>query len=244
MDAINTSVLCGISNTTGNFVLKAGDTMTGSLLMPSGQSFRSGLPVDADIIPPTSSFAGFFGSSNANQIICRYSNDAIGPSFYTFKTRRTTDSSADALVANGDAMFTLTCLGSNGATYNTAAQIVLQIDTTPGLNDMPGSINLLTTLDGTSTALSRWIVKNDGLFTGTRSILANNNTAIPAGGTAGVGYVFSATANFGAFFGSGIPALSASQGSLYLRSDGGSSITRAYINTNGTTGWTPLTTVA
>lgn len=68
--------------------------------------------------------------------------------------------------------------------------------------------------------------------------------AIPAGGTASFGYMFSSTANFGTFVGSGAPTLSAAQGSLYLRSDGTTTNNRAYINTNGSTTWTAITTVA
>jgi hypothetical protein len=69
-------------------------------------------------------------------------------------------------------------------------------------------------------------------------------TAIPAGGTAGAGYLLSSTANFGIFFGSSTPSLSAAKGSLYLRSDGTTTNNRAYINTDGGTTWTALTTAA
>jgi hypothetical protein len=46
--------------------------------------------------------------------------------------------------------------------------------------------------------------------------------------------------------GAGDPSgvVTAPQGSLWLRTDGSSSSTRAYINTNATTGWTAVTTVA
>lgn len=44
--------------------------------------------------------------------------------------------------------------------------------------------------------------------------------------------------------GSGAPAHSAPQGSLYLRVDGSSTSTRAYINTDGATNWTNLVTAA
>jgi hypothetical protein len=74
--------------------------------------------------------------------------------------------------------------------------------------------------------------------------IAFPTTAIPAGGTAGTGLQFSNTANFGIFFGSGAPTLSAAQGSLYIRSDGSATNNRAYINTNGSTTWTALTTAA
>lgn len=69
-----------------------------------------------------------------------------------------------------------------------------------------------------------------------------SGTAIPAGGTTGVGYTFSSTANFGVFFGSGVPTLSAAKGSLYMRSDGSSTSTRMYVNTDGGTTWTAVTT--
>lgn len=44
--------------------------------------------------------------------------------------------------------------------------------------------------------------------------------------------------------GSGAPTLSAPQGSLYLRTDGSSTSTRAYINTDAGTTWTAITTAA
>lgn len=69
-------------------------------------------------------------------------------------------------------------------------------------------------------------------------------TAIPAGGTAGSGILLSSTANFGVFFGSGAPTLAAAKGSLYLRSDGSGVNDRMYVNTNGSTTWTAVVTVA
>jgi hypothetical protein len=75
-------------------------------------------------------------------------------------------------------------------------------------------------------------------------VLALNATAIPAGGLAGKGYVFSTTANFGIFFGSGVPTLAAAKGSLYLRSDGSTTNDRMYVNTNGSTTWTAVTTAS
>ena len=69
--------------------------------------------------------------------------------------------------------------------------------------------------------------------------------ALPAGGTAGKGYLVSSdVTNFGVFFGSGAPTLSAAKGSLYLRSNGTTTNDRAYINTDGGTTWTALTTAA
>lgn len=86
--------------------------------------------------------------------------------------------------------------------------------------------------------------KGTGFLKSTDSITILDGTAIPAGGTAGAGFKFSSTSNFGVFFGSGAPSLAAGQGSLYLRSDGSSTSTRAYINTDGSTTWTAITTAA
>ena len=44
--------------------------------------------------------------------------------------------------------------------------------------------------------------------------------------------------------GSGAPTFTAAKGSLYLRTDGSSTSTRAYINTDGATTWTNLVTAA
>jgi len=78
----------------------------------------------------------------------------------------------------------------------------------------------------------------------TGAVSAYTGTAVPAGGTAGVGFKLSSTSNLGVFFGSGAPTLAAAQGSLYIRTDGSSTSTRLYVNTNGSTTWTNVTTAA
>ena len=84
------------------------------------------------------------------------------------------------------------------------------------------------------------LAANEGDFTG--RVAAFAATAIPAGGTAGAGFRVSSTTNFGVFFGSGAPTLSAAKGSLYLRSDGSGTGDRMYVNTDGATAWTAVTT--
>lgn len=95
-----------------------------------------------------------------------------------------------------------------------------------------------------STVILQCKLADDSAFAAFNAldITANAGTAIPAGGTAGAGLKVSSTANFGVFFGSGAPSLSAAKGSLYLRSDGGGTGDRAYINTDGATAWTAITT--
>lgn len=67
-------------------------------------------------------------------------------------------------------------------------------------------------------------------------------TTAPAGGVKAIR--IGDDTDFGIYFGSGAPTVSAAQGSLYLRTDGSSTSTRAYINTDGSTTWTALTTAA
>lgn len=82
----------------------------------------------------------------------------------------------------------------------------------------------------------------DLLFAGSPTF--KSTTPIPAGGAQQLGIKATSTANFGIFFGSGAPTLSAAKGSLYIRSDGSGTNNRAYINTDGGTAWTAITTVA
>lgn len=90
-----------------------------------------------------------------------------------------------------------------------------------------------------STLLSKFLT---GLYAGSPAVAPG--TATPAGGATNIRLVFGTTAGFGIYVGSGAPTVSAAKGSLYLRSDGTTTNDRAYINTNGTTTWTALTTAA
>lgn len=107
-------------------------------------------------------------------------------------------------------------------------------------NTLPGQ--LVLNENGGGVSVGTTAVAGGGNLRVSGNILIADATAIPAGGTAGVGYMFSSTANFGVFFGSGVPSLSAAKGSLYLRSDGSGIADRAYINTNGSTTWTAIAT--
>lgn len=77
---------------------------------------------------------------------------------------------------------------------------------------------------------------------GTGTVTAINATAITAGGSAAV--LATATAGFGLYLGSGAPTITAAKGSLYLRSDGSSSSTRLYVNSDGATTWVAVTTAS
>jgi hypothetical protein len=75
------------------------------------------------------------------------------------------------------------------------------------------------------------------------------NITLPAGGSTSMCVVFGNQAgvtNFGIYAGSGVPTVSAGQGSLYLRNDGAGTSSRMYVNSSSGSGtsWTAITTAA
>ena len=103
---------------------------------------------------------------------------------------------------------------------------------TVSINGTTGAVTTTATF-GAATSVTT--------LSATGNVTADSATAPVAGGAS----AFIATnvaAGLGVYIGSGAPTVAAAQGSLYLRTDGSSTSTRAYVNTNGTTGWTAITT--
>jgi hypothetical protein len=115
------------------------------------------------------------------------------------------------------------------------------ITSSPYTSGLGATDNCLVRTDGTDTKkMQGALVTVDD----TGAMTISNATATPAGGATTVRLLFGTTAGFGIYIGSGAPTVSAAQGSLYLRSDGSSTTSRIYVNTNGSTTWTAITTVA
>lgn len=142
--------------------------------------------------------------------------------------------------------FNNTAVGANALGSNITGSNNVAVGNTAG----PTASNLDNTISlgtGAEATASNQVALGNGSITevttaGKLQILSG--TAVPAGGTAGAGLRFSSTANLGVFFGSGVPTLAAAQGSLYMRTDGSSTSTRMYVNTDGGTTWTAVTTAA
>jgi len=117
------------------------------------------------------------------------------------------------------------------------------VQVTGGATGNPATVTL-SAQGSDSNVNMRLTPKGTGTLLTATSATILDGTAIPAGGTAGAGYKLSSTSNFGIFFGSGAPTLSAAKGSIYMRSDGSSIATRMYINTDGSTTWTNVVTAA
>lgn len=95
---------------------------------------------------------------------------------------------------------------------------------------------------GSGTLAASVTVARAGSVTFKGSVTIANSTATPAGGSTSARLLMGTTSGFGIYYGSGAPTVSAAQGSIYLRSDGSSTSTRMYVNTDGGTTWTPVTT--
>lgn len=101
-----------------------------------------------------------------------------------------------------------------------------------------------TTNYATGAAIAAMVYTQTASSVATSALAVKPGTAPVSGGTAASAMFMSSTSGFGIYFGSGIPTVSAGKGSLYLRTDGTTTNDRMYVNTNGTTGWTAVTTAS
>lgn len=148
---------------------------------------------------------------------------------------------------------------SSGATINIANGNWLATHSSGILTVGTGDLRVTTagtntasvvTVDGTQTLANKTLTTPViGAATGTSLIAtgiltARSATATPAAASAVAGLTMGSSA-IGIYWGTGDPntALSGAQGSVYFRTDGGAN-SRIYMNTNGTTGWTPMTNAA
>lgn len=105
---------------------------------------------------------------------------------------------------------------------------------TISINGSTGTVTVTGTF-GSATSIAT--------LAATSTVTALSGSGLTAGGAAGfIGT--NVAAGMGIYFGSGAPTVAAAKGSLYLRSDGSGTADRAYINTNGSTTWTALSTAA
>jgi hypothetical protein len=113
--------------------------------------------------------------------------DAVPPYQDFFKNR------AGAVVASGDVLGRQRFFGYDGAAYLEAARIDAVVDTTPGLNDMPGSLRFYTMTDGTTTLTERMRIDNAGqVGIGSSSLTAGRTLSVSKN-------ITGATSSYGVF---------------------------------------------
>ena len=183
-----------------------------------------------------------YGSAGTQNILqWTFSNTTTGSDITLVKTRGTTAIATDA-VQSGDNLGSLTFAGADGTTGNVSrAAITGAVDGAVSAGVVPTAISFTT---GTSSGTTRMTIGSNGKVDIFNALKVIGNSSPPAGGTTGLGLELTNATNLGIYVGSGAPTLSAAQGSLYMRTDGSSTSTRMYINTNGSTTWTSVTTAA
>ena len=84
--------------------------------------------------------------------IVQHRNEASGAPFLSLAKTRATSVNNNTLVQNGDNLGTIAWAGGDGTDiHSVAAQIVGVVSSTAAANDMPGSIEVYTTPDGSDT---------------------------------------------------------------------------------------------
>ena len=76
--------------------------------------------------------------------------EAEGAPFFTLGKSRGGSVGSSTIVQSGDTVGTVAFAGADGTDFPSVAQIVGQVDGTPGNNDMPGRLVFSTTADGSS----------------------------------------------------------------------------------------------
>jgi hypothetical protein len=105
---------------------------------------------------------GFYNCTvNGSGAFARFTNDANGPEFEFAKSRNTTQGS-HTVVNGSDNLGAIKFVGSDGTAFRNAAQILCQVDGTPGANDMPGRLVFSTTADGASSPTERMRITSAG----------------------------------------------------------------------------------
>lgn len=94
--------------------------------------------------------------------VTRWSANANGTGFFFGKSRGASVGSY-AIVQNGDELGRMTWSGDDGTDMNSqAARIRVEVDGTPGVDDMPGRLVFATTADGSNSPTDRMWIYSDG----------------------------------------------------------------------------------
>ena len=102
------------------------------------------------------------GTDDTSITLSRFDNSVHSP-YIAFSKSRNGSIGGNTVVQDGDSLGRMTFFGNDGTDGNTpAAEIDIEIDGTPGSNDMPGRIVFRTTADGASTTSERMRIRSDG----------------------------------------------------------------------------------
>lgn len=90
--------------------------------------------------------------------VTKVGNTVDSPATFVLRKAR----AGTTAVASGDRIGQITFRGHDGTTYVNSAQIRVEVDGTPGTNDMPGRMLFYTAVDGSATLTERMRIDNAG----------------------------------------------------------------------------------
>jgi len=102
------------------------------------------------------------GTDDSSITMSRFSND-VHSAYLVFSKSRNGSIGGNTVVQSGDSIGRMTFFGNDGTDGSTpAAEIDVEVDGTPGSNDMPGRIVFRTTADGASSTTERMRITSSG----------------------------------------------------------------------------------
>ena len=96
------------------------------------------------------------------QINAVYTTNAASPATYEAARSRSSTIGSHTIVQADDWLGYWVASGSDGTQFIRAADMIVQVDGTPGTNDMPGRLVFRTTADGASTPTERMRIDSSG----------------------------------------------------------------------------------
>lgn len=128
----------------------------------------------------------FGGTRDASLILHRHATTPTISATLAF-ARAVGDTSSHSNVASGDTIGEIVYAGWNTSSYYRAARILVEVDGTPGVTDMPGRIRFLLSPDGSATPTEYFRIASTGAFglsganygTTNQVLTSNGPTAAP-----------------------------------------------------------------
>lgn len=232
-----TSVTIGTTGPSADALL----TLTGN---------ATGVPVAL----PASTYLHIIGADSVAPRITMDAFNTLGPVLGA-RTARGTAGGMSAVQTN-DVLFIFGAFGAkNSTSYGSPSQINFLAAETFNATSNGQAITFATVALGSTNQAEGFRVAPSGgiacgttadpgvgaaFMTGKPTVLSG--TALSSTATAAL--LCGSIASFGLWVGTGVPAVNAGTGSLYLRNDGNTATSRMYVNINGTGTWTAVNTVA
>ena len=105
----------------------------------------------------------------------------VAPRLLFARSRSGTNGTIGGVVSNGDDIGNIRFAADDGSEFLTAAEILAEVDGTPGDLDMPGRLVFSTTADGASSPTERLRIASDGRATFANDVrMDGGTTSVPA----------------------------------------------------------------